>query len=127
MEITSTQWIDHVAEQCNQLMVESTFTANWTIIVAYHTIGSFLTEESTKHKYPQKKLIETVAQKTNKSSRTLYYACAFYKAYPDLDTLPEGKDVSWHKIVNKYLPVKKKDTKKDEKITCPECGAKFLL
>ncbi|MCK4359119.1 MAG: hypothetical protein KAW92_10350 [Candidatus Cloacimonetes bacterium] len=28
----------------------------------------------------------------------------FRKKYPDLDELPEGKAISWHKIVNKYLP-----------------------
>ena len=27
----------------------------------------------------------------------------FAKTYPDLNLLPEGKDCSWYKIINKYL------------------------
>jgi DNA modification methylase len=30
----------------------------------------------------------------------------FYEKYPELDTIPEGKNISWNKIVTKYLPDK---------------------
>ena len=52
--------------------------------------------------------------------RELYRAIQFYDKYPDLDFLPDGKNISWHKIVNNLLPDSPEE--KPEPETCPTCG-----
>jgi len=115
-------WIQEVANNCKQLLTEAHFTANWTIITAYHTLGLYLKDEATKHEIPLKELVAQVRKLINKSESTLYRAVQFSEKYPDLNKLPEGKDTNWHKIVNKYLP----QTVREEKlIECPNCKFKF--
>lgn len=115
-------WIQEVASNCQQLLTEAHFTANWTIITAYHTLGSYLKDEATKHNIKVGELVAQVRKIINKSESTLYRAVQFSEKYPDLDKLPEGKDTNWHKICNKYLP----ETVREKKLTtCPKCGFQF--
>jgi len=41
---------------------------------------------------------------TGINERDLYRSIQFYKKYPYTNDLPEGKNISWSKIVTKYLP-----------------------
>jgi len=115
-------WLNEVADNCKQLLVEAHFSANWTLVTAYHTVGTYLKEESVKHNVPLKELVADVRVLINRSESTLYRAVQFSEKFPDLDKLPEGKDTNWNKIVNKYLP----ETVREKKLTvCPKCGFEF--
>lgn len=89
-------------EDIAAILTEHEFVSRWAIIEGYHLVGKRILEE--KELMPLPKLIEAVAKALGKSRRTLYYATQFAEKYPDLNKLPEGKAVSWHKIVNLYLP-----------------------
>ncbi|KKQ68589.1 MAG: hypothetical protein A2626_02820 [Candidatus Nealsonbacteria bacterium RIFCSPHIGHO2_01_FULL_38_55] len=51
-----------------------------------------------------KKILQRVAISLGKSERTIYQAVEFAQKYPDIQKLPEGKNISWHKICNNLLP-----------------------
>jgi hypothetical protein len=71
-----------------------------------------------------KSSLRALAQEIGMSSRTLYYALQFYDKYPKLDSVPEGKNISWNKIITKYLPESKRE-KQVPVHTCPNCGHKW--
>ena len=68
-------------------------------------------------------LLQDLALDIGKSERVLWYAVQFYDKFPDLkmlDTLEEGKNLSWNKIITKYLPNSRKE-KKEVYCRCPQC------
>ena len=66
-----------------------------------------------------------MSQSLGKGERTIERAIQFAKMYPDLNLLPEGKDTSWHRICNKYLPEPKKP-EKEHYAVCPKCGSECM-
>ena len=106
-------------EDCRQILVEYGFSARWAVIEGYHALGKRIAEEKTSN-VP----VTQLARDLNKRPRTFQRALQFYNKYPDLLMLPEGKNVSWHDIVNKYLP--ETLTEKEKKLhKCPNCGFEF--
>ncbi|MEK6881801.1 MAG: MT-A70 family methyltransferase, partial [Nanoarchaeota archaeon] len=41
--------------------------------------------------------------------RTLYYARQAYHKYPKLDQIPNGKNITWNKLITLYLPTPKEN------------------
>lgn len=112
--------LEAVIEEIRSAWVEGVFTSNWELINTYHRVGKILEESVTMTK------VKFIAAQTKISERNLYRASQFYRKYPDLSLLPEGKDVSWSKIVNKYLPEKTKE-RNVRLVKCPICGNEFRL
>ena len=106
-EITITeQWYESLIEDLRDIIVETEFASRWALVEGYHSLGSRILQEYENFqrlRMPDQELIATVATSLNKRPRTIYYAVQFARLYPDLNLLPEGKDASWHRIVNKYL------------------------
>lgn len=50
------------------------------------------------------KLLQGLAVNIGVSERTLWYALQAYDKYPDLHQIPEGKNITWNKLITKYLP-----------------------
>lgn len=128
--ITTQDWYKHLTEECKAIIVETNFTANWALVEGYWHLGKCIVENSNN--IPLFDLVQLVAKTISKSSRTLYYSTQFYQKYPDLSILPDGKDVTWKKVITKYLSNSTKDIKKDftksaQWVICPECGHKFEL
>jgi len=42
----------------------------------------------------------------------MYYIIKFYETYPDLNMLPDGKNISWYKVTNQLLPGTKEENTK---------------
>ena len=113
------EWYIHLIDELQDIITETVFTHSWALVEGYHMVGTRILQEYDNFqrlRMPDKDLIETVATSLGKKSRTIYYAIQFARKYPDLNLLPEGKNVNWHHIVNKYLTdgketktVKKKD------------------
>ena len=99
-------------EECRSVITECEFTSRWALIEGYHELGRILQETSPV-------TVTQLSVDLNKSERTLQRAVQFHKKYPDLDLLPEAKNTSWHKIVNKYLP---ETINKQEVHKCSICG-----
>jgi N6-adenosine-specific RNA methylase IME4 len=88
------------------------------LIEAYHNLGKRILEENNnfeREKIYGKKIVQRVAVSLGKSERSIFQAIQFVEKFPKLDTLPDGKNISWHKICNNLLPAPKED-----KIILPE-------
>ena len=110
--------LQSIIDDIRSTIVEAQFTARWVLVEGYHTIGKRL--QGVKNK---RQIIVTVTHQTGIKERNLYRAIQFYEMYPDLNKLPEGNNVSWHKICNEYLPEPKDKEPEPESCTCPTCGA----
>ena len=112
---------------CKGILTEGGFIARMSRIEVYHTLGGRIVEDKSyrKNKKGNKKLLKKLASKLQTSHRLLYYAVKFYTKFNSIDMIPEGKDISWTQIVNKYLTnSKKKRETPDTK--CPFCGKWFI-
>ena len=105
IEITES-WYNSLIEDLRDLIVETEFTSRWALIEGYHGLGTRILQEKEMFErsgLQNDQIVQRVANSLQRKPRTIYYAIQFAKTYPDLNLLPEGKDCSWHKVVNKYL------------------------
>ena len=95
-------------------LIEGVFNSRWELISCYHSVGKTIVDyiEETGAG-TDSEVCHAVAQASGKSQRTIYNAIQFYRKYPNLDKLPEGKNISWHKICNNYLPEHKEAEEKE--------------
>ena len=99
-------WYNSLIEDCKDLITEVEFTSKWTLVEGYHSLGSRILQENENFdrvKIYGQDIVQRISISLGKRPRTIYYAMQFAKEYPDLNGLPEGKNTSWHHIVNKYL------------------------
>lgn len=113
---------DDFVEDIKALIVEGEFNARWVLIETYHEVGRKILEECEVNEYPVSKFTEGLSVKIGRNERTLWHAIKFYKKYPDINKLPEGKNISWNKIVTKYLTAKnEKECEHNPIIICSKC------
>lgn len=112
--------LESLIADCKSIYVEKDFESRWARVEMYHQIGERI-KQSKIYKRDGSKIFVTVTQNTGIKERNLYRAVQFVEMFPDLNKLPEGKNVSWHKICNDYLP-KPTDKEEPEMCTCPTCG-----
>jgi len=127
--LTTEHWYTVMIEDCKDIIVETEFTSRWVLVEGYHALGKRILEERSNFERSQiygQGLCNTVAESLGKSKRTIEYAIQFARTYPDLNLLPAGKNVSWHKIINKYLVSPTGEAvPKAEYVICPLCSGKF--
>ena len=100
--------LQSVAEEIKSILVEAEFGARWGLIEAHHQVGALIISLGGD----RTELVHTLAVSTERGERTLWYDVKFAEAYPKLEALPEGKDITWNRVVKKYLTAPK------EKIIC---------
>ena len=108
--------LQSLIDDIKSTITETKFVARWVLVEGYHKIGERLQGVKTN-----KEILSRVTLSTGIHERNLYRAIQFYDMYPDLNKLPEGKDTSWHKICNEYLPAPK-DKEEPVMCVCPDCG-----
>jgi hypothetical protein len=125
------EWFNHLIDDCQSIIVEAEFTSRWVLVEGYHLLGTRILEEYDNFERAEiygKEITSHVSLSLGKSVRTIERAIQFAKQYPDLALLPEGKNTSWRKICNEYLPEHKEPVQPefDENIEtqheCPKCG-----
>lgn len=99
-------WYQSLIDDCKSIVTEAVFNSRWELIAGYHALGKRIATDDSfqKHSKGNKVACKGLARNLSMSERTLYYAIQFYQKYPSLDALPEGKNISWTKILTKYLP-----------------------
>ncbi len=105
-DLGQADWYKLLVEECRAIITESVFTSRWALLEGYHLLGKRILEENDnfeRSKIYGREIVQRVAGSLGKSSRTINYSVQFAKAYPDIQALPEGKNISWHKICNKLL------------------------
>jgi len=104
-EITES-WYNSLIDELADIITETSFTSRWALVEGYHQVGVRILQENDnfeRAKIYNEQILQRVANSLEKSQRTLYYAVQFAKAFPDLNLLPEGKNLSWRHVINKYL------------------------
>lgn len=110
-QLETQDWFNGLIEDCKSTIVEAVFTSRWAIIEGYHILGKRISEEKENFTHAEiygKNITRLIAEKIYKSESTVEKAVQFYEKYPDLSLLPEGKNTSWWKICQKYLPTPNK-------------------
>jgi hypothetical protein len=99
--------LDTICDEIKALITEGEFNARWTLLETYHEVGRIVSDIQGSTDMSRADLVREVSGRIGKSERTLWYAIKFYEKYPQLNGLPEGKNISWNKVINKYLTAPK--------------------
>jgi hypothetical protein len=111
-----TEWYDSLVGDCKAIITEAVFTSRWSLVEGYHRLGERIATDDNFQKYAKgnNSCFAGLRNNIGISESTLYRAVQFYALYPDLSLLPEGKDITWNKIVTKYLPAPQEEPKQIE-------------
>lgn len=106
-------------EEIKGTIDDAVFHSRQELINGYWNVGKLLRESGGEIT----KLTARVAVDLRISERNLWNAIKCFDKYPDLSKLPEGKNISWNKLITKYLPEKKEEIKKEvyKEYQCPMC------
>ena len=132
-ELTVEKWYSALIEDCQSIITEAVHISRWALVEGYHNLGKRILEDHDnfeRAKIYGEKIVQGLALSLNMSSRILWYAIQFVQKYPDLNKVPEGKNITWNKIITKYLTTSKEPEPTQELeswIKCPNCGHKFTM
>lgn len=115
--IKQEEWYQGLIDDCKSIITEAVFISRWALVEGYHNLGKRIREENDnfeRAKIYGEKIVQRVAESLKISERTIWYAIQFYDKYPDLSHVPEGKNITWKKLITKYLP----EHKAISKISC---------
>ena len=104
-DIKKESWYQDLLVGC-RILIGDINTKRFQLVEAYWKLGRNISDNiplERKDVYGDD-LIGFLALDLGVSKRTIYYCKQLYKKYPELDKIPEGKDISWNKLVTKYLP-----------------------
>ena len=102
-------WYIQLLDDCQTILTEAEFTSRWALLEGYHQLGQRILQDHQQFERQRiygHEIVQHVARSLKKSPRTIAYALAFAKKFPELDKLPGGKAVSWHRICHELLPEK---------------------
>jgi N6-adenosine-specific RNA methylase IME4 len=99
-----------LVEDIKDAITESVHNSRWILVEGYWLVGKLIRENFTGNQLT--KQLQGLGVDVGVSSTTLWYALQTYDKYPDITTIPEGKNISWNKLITKYLP-QPKDSKVD--------------
>ena len=104
-EAITSDWYQSLVDDIIATTTERIFNARQEVLYCYHEIGKrlVLDEEYQRYSHGNGKMLSRVSKDTDVSERDLYRSIQFYNLFPDPDDWPEGKNLSWHKVVNRYL------------------------
>jgi len=108
-ELTTKDWYKELISECKAIITEAVFTSRWALVEGYWNLGKRIREDENikEHAKGSKTFVQGLARNINTSDRTIYYALQAYDKYTDIQTIPEGKNISWNKLITKYLPKQK--------------------
>lgn len=111
-------WYKLLVDDCKAIITEQYFIHNWALVECYWSIGKRIREDINFQKFAKgnQSSLSRVSKNIGVSERNLYRAIQAYDKYPDINEIPEGKNITWKKLVNDYLP----EPKKEEAIPLPE-------
>ena len=123
----SKNWFPALLEELQAIETEAVFNARWSLVEGYHNYGKRILDDREKFEAEgiknEGEIVQRVARGLGKGKRTIYYALKFVKEYPDINALPEGKNISWRKIIRLLTSPKEKEEEKcDHNWICEKCG-----
>ncbi len=111
MNELQTDWYNSLIDDCKAIITEAEFTSRWALVEGYWKLGERIETDENFKKAAKGNLtsLQGLAKNLGISDRTIYYARQAYNKYPELGKLPEGKNLSWNKLITQYLPEPKKE------------------
>lgn len=103
------EWYTHLVGDCQAIITECEFNARWSLVQGYHELGERIIAENgnfDRQMIYGQEIVSRLSKSLGVSSSKIYRAMQFARKYPSLDAAPEGKALTWSKVVNKYLPGK---------------------
>ena len=128
--IEQEEWYQILVDECKAIVTESVFTSRWALVEGYWSLGKRIRDDKLAQEYEKgnKTFVQDLGRNIGVSTSTIYYALQAYDKYPD-QQFPEGKNISWNKLITKYLPDSPQEPEVLEKETefcqCPQCGFVF--
>lgn len=112
-------WYKSLVDDCQAIITKAVLSSNWSLVEGYHELGERIREDLHLKKFSKSNLYSSqdLADSLGISERTLNYACTFYDKYPRLDKVPEGRAITWNKLITQYLTTpreKEKTTSESE-------------
>jgi len=105
------EWYAALIEECRAIITETIFNSRWALVEGYHALGERILQEHDnfeRSKIYGEKIVSGLKESLGVSGNTIWRAMQFAKKYPDLNTVPEGKNITWNKLCNRYLPAPRK-------------------
>ena len=122
MNLVKKDWYNNLITDCEAIIGETIYIARDIVIKGKWMLGERIEQERFLG-YDEIPISE-IGKDLNISKTELYNCIQFYKKYKDLENFLKGveeqKNISWNKIVHKYLIDSQR--KEEEKIPCPTCG-----
>ncbi len=107
-EATDTKkWFEEMIDECKDIITESVFQSRWLLVEGYWLLGNRILQERdnwAREETYGKKIVQRVARSLSVSPRTVYYAMQCAKKFPSLEKIPDGKNISWRKLIQDHLP-----------------------
>ena len=125
--IVKADWYGNLVDDCKAIITEGTFNSRWALVEMYWHLGERINTDNdmTRELIYGKKIVSDLSQSLSMSTRNVWRAVQFNRKYPDIDTLPEGKNITWNKIVTKYLPESKEIVEPEPTISGAENIASY--
>jgi len=122
-------WYDMLVTDCHAIVTERLHRSRMEVIEGWHEVGQRIATDANyrKHAHGNSEIKKRLAVDIGASVKTLYFAIQFYEKYNELsnalETFEEGKNISWHKIIQNHLAEPREKITGNEFCTCPTCGA----
>ncbi|MBA7521662.1 hypothetical protein ES705_13773 [subsurface metagenome] len=135
-DIREQEWYQELVDNCKTIIIERGYRARMEVIEGYHELGERIETDVNFKKWSNLRgeAIRQLANDIKIGVRTLYFAIQFHNKWPKLcnafQSFTEGKEISWFKIVNKYLPEPKGNETElptPQYVECPKCHYKFTI
>jgi N6-adenosine-specific RNA methylase IME4 len=109
-DLTQQDWYQSLISDCKAIITEAIFTSRWALVEGYWKLGKRIREDVSFQKYAKDNYssLTGLSKKIGIGYRDIYRAIQLYEKYPALNDLPEGKNITWNKLITKYLPQPKK-------------------
>jgi N6-adenosine-specific RNA methylase IME4 len=105
--VENSEWYEALIEECRAIITETVFASRWALVEGWHKLGIRILEENDnfeRSKIYGKEITKRVSESLNKGQRMIEKSIQFAKIFPDLDDVPDGKNISLRKIFNELLP-----------------------
>lgn len=115
-EIVVYDWYKSLVADCHAIVTERLWRSRQEVIEGWHEVGMRIATDENYSKFAKGngEIKKRLAADIGASMQSLYFALQFYEKHPNLsnalDSFPEGKNISWHKICNKYLAAPKDES-----------------
>ena len=140
MQLANNEQYDALVEECRSIITERVYNSRMELIVGYKEVGERIYHDPLyrKSSVGNQEFVDRLFQDIGISKSTGYKCIQFYEKivmpYKELEnwlnTTPDGKNISWSKICNKYLPGLNGEPPKEEscehnKLLCVNCHKTF--